>query len=178
MSGGDQPPLSVAVVMEREADPNPWEAFRFRLVDVMPDPAPDEAAAPRCLRDDGRLSTWLHTGFEFRLYPDECKGYYLNLTSGRPSWFVSWRPAEGDAAQVEVTGVSMSYIEADRRLAAEERVENMPLPPELCDWLQTFTRDNFRPEEGRRVRAMSFLSPEQREAYARAPLSDDGDQRR
>ena len=80
--------IRVAAVMERIAAPNRWEAWKFRLVDVVPDEGVF-GTAPRRLVDDGKVSRWLFPGFAIALYPDECKGYYLNLTSGRPSWFVS-----------------------------------------------------------------------------------------
>ena len=67
---------------------------------------------------------------------------------------------------MEVTAVSVSYIEADRRMFAEEQVESVPLPPELCEWLQDFTNQHFRPEGARKVRAQSFLKPEERGATA------------
>lgn len=168
--------IRVAVVLERTADPNPWEAFSFRLVDVVPDEGAF-GSEPRKLWDDGKLSRWLYPGFALDLFADECKGYFLNLTSGQPSWFVSWRPLDEDPSQVEVTAASVSYIEADRRMAAEERVESVPLAPELCEWLQDFTNRHFRPDGRRKVRAMSFLSPQEREANApggpRSGSSDD-----
>ena len=74
-----------------------------------------------------------------------------------------WLVDEDDASKLKLTGVSVSYIEADRRMTAEECVENVPLEPELCEWLRVFTNDNFRPDTGRKVRAMSFLSPQERE---------------
>ena len=111
-------------------------------------------------------SRWLYPGFELRLFPDECKGYFLNLTSGAPSWFVSWREHPDDPTQVEVSAVSVSYVEADRRMAAEERVESVPLAPELCEWLQSYTNRHFRPEGARKQRAQSFLSPAQRQRLA------------
>ena len=40
---------------------------------------------------------------------------------------------------------------------AEEHVESIPLPPELCEWLQDFTNQHFKPESARKVRAQSFL---------------------
>ena len=43
----------------------------------------------------------------------------------------------------------------------------MPLAPELCEWLQDYTNRHFVPEEKRKVRAMSFLSPEEREQHSR-----------
>jgi len=157
-----RPQIQVAVVMERIAAPNPWEAWQFRLVDVVPDEGVF-GSAPRRLVGDDKASRWLYPGFAIGLFADECKGYYLNLTSGRPSWFVSWVVDAADPSVPTLTGVSVSYIEADRRMASEERVETVPLAPELCDWLQQFTNEHYRPEVRRKVRAMSFLSPEERE---------------
>lgn len=156
-----QPCIQVAVVMERIAAPNAWEAWQFRAVEVVPEEGVF-GAVPRKLHDDGKTSRWLHPGFRVELFADECKGYFLNLTSGRPVWFVSWREDDDDPSRVEITAVSLSYIEADRRLTAEERVENLPLEPELCEWLRLFTNEHFRPDTGRKVRAQSFLKPEER----------------
>jgi Protein of unknown function (DUF3305) len=166
------PAVQVAVVIERTAQPNAWEDWRFRLIEVVP----DEGAfgtAPRCLVDDGKVSRWLYPGFTVSLHADECKGYFLNLTSGRPVWFVSWQVDESDASMVRPTAVSLSYIEADRRMTAEEVVENVPLEPELCEWLRVFTNDHFRPDTGKRQRAMSFMSPEERERFAARAAEPD-----
>ena len=49
-----RPAVEVAVVMEREANPNRWQAWRHRLVEVVPAQAAF-GTEPRVLRDDGRL---------------------------------------------------------------------------------------------------------------------------
>ncbi len=171
-----QPPsIPIAVVMERIAAPNAWEDWQFRVVEVVPDEGAF-GSAPRMLHDDGKTSRWLYPGFVLELFPDECKGYFLNLTSGRPAWFVSWRGIDTDPSMVEVSGVSVSYIEADRRLFAEERVENLPLEAELCEWLRLFTNEHFRPDSARKVRAQSFLSPDERDAQrAQSGRREPGD---
>ncbi len=158
----DRPALPVAVVMERVSQPNRWEAYAFRVADVVP----DEGAfgtAPRKLFDDGKHSRWLYPGFRIQLFPDECKGYFLNLTSGGPAWFVMWRLDETDPSLALPQAVSVSYIEGDRWMAAEERVDNVPLADELCEWLRVFTNANFKPEQPRRQRTASFLSPQERD---------------
>jgi Protein of unknown function (DUF3305) len=167
------PAVRVAVVMERIAQPNPWQDWLFRLVEVVP----DEGAfglEPRQLHDDGKISRWLYPGFKVELFADECKGYFLNLTSGQPVWFVSWLVDDIDPSRVNLTAVSVSYIEADRRMTAEECVENVPLEPELCEWLRLFTNEHFTPDTKRKVRAMSFLSPEERERQAAADRDGGG----
>lgn len=158
--------IQVAALIERVADPNEWEAWGFRLVEVVPDEGVF-GTAPRCLVDDGKRSRWLFPGFVVELFPTESKGYYLNLTSGHPSWFVSWVIGEDDPSMPTLTAVSVSYIEADRRMASEEHVQTLPLAPELCEWLQAFTNAHFQPDVRRKVRAASFLSPQERERQAR-----------
>jgi hypothetical protein len=165
----EPPAIQVAVVMERTAAPNPWEPWQFRVVEVVPDEGVF-GDAPRQLRDDGRVALWLHPGQQVALFPDECKGYFLNLTSGRPAWFVCWRELAGDPAQVEVSAVSVSYIEADRRMTADEHVEILPLPDEICEWLRVFTNEHFQPDTQRKVRAQSFLSPGERQRQAEPAL--------
>ena len=157
-----RPCLRVAVVMEREADPNPWEAWRFRLVDVV---AHEDAfgTLPRILRDDGRRQCSLHPGLRLELFRDEGEGYHLNLTSGAPAWFVMWRVADDDPSRAAPEAVSVSYNEAGRWLDAQERVDNVPLPADLVAWLQAYTDAHYRPEEKRpRRRPQSFLSPAER----------------
>jgi hypothetical protein len=164
------PSITVAVVVERKAQPNRWEAYAHRVVEVTPDQSPF-GAQTRLLHDDGKQSRWLYPGFTVALYADECKGYFLNLTSGAPAWFVSWRPA-ADPAIIEVTAVSLSYIEADRRMAADEFVEVLPLAPEIAEWLQAFTNANFVPDGPQRLRAQSFLSPQERARRAKGHDQD------
>lgn len=164
---GVRPSVTVAVVMERVLQPNRWEEVSFRVLDVIPDEG-GFGTAPRKLVDDGKCSRWLYPGFVLELFPDECKGYFLNLTSGRPVWFVMWRLDEDDPTLARPMTVSVSYIECDRWMAAEERVENVTLPDPLCEWLRLYTNAHFKPDQPRRQRAMSFLSPEQRDRQSRS----------
>ena len=147
--------LEVAVVMRREAAPNEWEAWRHAPVEVVPGEA-GFGAAPRVLRDDGRVRTTLHPGLRVELFRDECEGYYLNLSSGAPVWFVMWRCDEEDPSRAWPETVSVSYNEAGRWLDAQERVDNLPLPAYVRDWLQAFNDAHYRPEPKRRSRAASF----------------------
>jgi hypothetical protein len=152
--------------MERIAAPNQWEDWKFRVAEVVPDEGAF-GSAPRRLHDDGKTSRWLYPGFAVELFADECKGYFLNLTAGQPVWFVMWRLDEGDASMARPEAVSVSYIEADRWLSAEEKVDNVPLQDDLHDWLRLFTNENFKVDEPRRQRAQSFMSGEEREKLAR-----------
>ena len=156
-----RPSIRVAVVMEREANPNRWEDWRFRLVDVVPHQAAF-GDSPRVLRDDGRVQHTLHPGFMLELFRDEAEGYALNLGTGSPVWFVVWRVDDDDRSRAWPETVSVSYTEAGRWLDAQERVDNVPLASELAAWLQAYTDAHHRPEPKKRRRPQSFLPPDQR----------------
>ena len=157
----ERPSIELAVVMEREAAPNRWEAWRHRPAEVLQH---EDAfgTEPRLLRDDGRTMHMLHPGFRLELFSDECEGYHLNLSSGAPVWFVVWRSDDEDPSRAWPETVSVSYHEAGRWLDAQEHVDNLPLPPEVAAWLQAFNDEHYRPEPKKRRRPASFLPPEQR----------------
>jgi hypothetical protein len=158
----DRPSVQVAVVMEREAQPNRWEDWRFRVAEVVLHEA-EFGLEPKTLRDDGKHCLILHPGFTVELFPDEGEGYYLNLTSGAPVWFVMWRIDEDDPSFAWPEAVTLSYNEAGRWLDAQERVDNVPLPGELLAWLQAFADEHYRPEPKKRKRPASFLPPKDRQ---------------
>ena len=153
-----RPSCPVAVVIERQQQPNEWEAWRFRIVEVLVDDG-SFGSAPRLLRDDGRSARTLHPGLTVTLFRDEAEGYYLNLTSGGPVWFVMWRTDEAEPPNAWPEMVTLSYNEAGRLLDAQERVDNLPLPEELCGWLQTFVDEHYKPEPKQRRRPASFRAP-------------------
>lgn len=156
-----RPAITVAVVIERERAPNSFEDWRFRVADVVP----NEAAfgeTPRVLRDDGKVRQTLHPGFVVELFRDQAEGYYLNLASGAPVWFVVWRIDDDDPSHAWPETVSVSYEEAGRWLDAQERVDNVPLPAEVAGWLQVYTDATYHPEPRKRRRPQSFVSPGER----------------
>jgi hypothetical protein len=157
----ERPHLRVAVLIERRKQPTRWEDWGFRIADVALDDG-GFGDAPRTLRDDGQAAQFLHPGLTVTLYPDESEGYYLNLTSGHPVWFVMWRIDDVDPSRAWPELVTVSYNEAGRLLDAQERVDNLPLPTAVRGWLQAFTDVHHRPEPKRRQRPASFQSPDRR----------------
>jgi hypothetical protein len=155
------PSLTVAVQIERQAQPNRWEDWRFRVAEVVADEG-QFGAAPRLLRDDGHLRLDLHPGFEVSLHRDEAEGYYLNLSSGQPVWFVMWRVSDVDPSLAWPERVTLSYHEAGRLLDAQERVDNLPLPEAVRGWLQAFAEEHYKPEVKQRRRPASFRAPQER----------------
>jgi len=156
-----RPSLTVAVVFERRKSPSQWEDWGFRVVDVVIDNGQFGAQA-RVLRDDGSVALIVHPGLSLALFRDEAEGYYLNLTAGQPVWFVMWRIDENDASRAWPESVTLSYNEAARFLDAQERVDSVPLDPEVRELLQLFTDENYKPEPKKRRRPASFLAPDKR----------------
>ena len=161
MSMTPRPAVTVAVVMEREAQPNRWEDWRFTIADVVLDEG-GFGSEPVVLRDDGQVRRTLFPGFTIELFRDECEGYHLNLSSGAPAWFIVWRADDEDPSRAWPETVSVSYNEAGRWLDAQEHVEQLAMPADAIAWLQTYTEANYRPEPKQRRRPQSFLPPEER----------------
>ena len=156
-----RPAINVAVVMDREKAPNRWQDWGFTIAEVV---ASEEAfgSEPRVLRDDGKARRTLYPGFALELHADQADGYYLNLSSGAPVWFVVWRLDDEDPSRAWPETVSVSYEEAGRWLDAQERVDNVPLDAEVAAWLQEYTDATYRPEPKRRRRPQSFVAPAER----------------
>jgi len=122
--------LSLAVVMQRKPLKSTWQPFQWLPAEVVLSPLPGSAA--RCLRDDPSETLWLYPGMSMRLYSDEAEGYFLNLDSGSPCWFIMWR-LEGELAVPQF--VTLSYNEAARLMDGGEQVDTLPLPPSMVNGL-------------------------------------------
>jgi hypothetical protein len=153
-----RPSIEVAVVMRRERIDHRWQPWRWVLADVVPNEAAF-GAEPRLLLKSDDEERWLHPGFKVELFRDDAEGYWLNLTTDTPGWFVLWR-MEDEIARPEI--VTLSYYDAGRWLDAQETVEQVPAPPEVLEWLREFTTAHYTPEPRRRRRPQSFRGLEDR----------------
>jgi hypothetical protein len=145
------PVFSIAVIMERRALVNRWQAQSWEAIGIIPDPG--DTATPRVLLQDNACTQWLHGGFELKLYRDEAENYYLNLSAARPCVFIAWRMEEDLAVPKFVT---VSYGEAARFMDASEQVDSVPMARDMCDWLGEFVNQHYKPEPKRRSRPPSF----------------------
>jgi hypothetical protein len=147
----------MAVILEREVVESRWESHRWDLLGVVPDTGGETRDI---VRDEKRLQR-LFPGVEVTLYRDEAEGYYLNVSSGTPSVFVSLRidEAGGEPYPFEAT---LSYNEAARWMDSSERVERVPVWPELAAWIGAWVEENYRPEPKKRRKPRSFEGKEGR----------------
>lgn len=170
--------MRFAVLMRKQFVDNPWISYRWEPREVLPDfgefnntTADEGKIVGQFLGRDDQGESWLFTGYELNLFPDEAEGYYLNLSAPQPCWFVMWRLEEDieryidaqsiDLAKSEITiavphRISVSYNEAGRLLDGGESVDNIPLSSEHASWLQEYVNEHYRPEPKKRHRPESF----------------------
>jgi hypothetical protein len=170
--------MRFAVLMRKQKIDNPWVSFRWVPKEVLPDfgefasdASVDHKISGQFLGRDDDGESWLFTGYDLSLFPDEAEGYYLNLSATEPCWFVMWRLEEDieryiDPQSIELAKsdatfaiphrISVSYNEAGRLLDGGESVDNIPMTAEHASWLQEFVNEHYRPEPKKRHRPESF----------------------
>ena len=159
-----RPTLEVAVIMQRVRTTGPsshWQPWRWVLADVVTQ-EPGFGIGPRLLYKNDSEERWLHGGYRVELFPDDADGYYLNVTTDAPCWFVLWRMEdEASVADVPLAKpemVSLSYVDAGRWLDAQETVEQIRAPADVVEWLRAFVLEHRVEEPKRRKRPESFRS--------------------
>lgn len=170
--------MRFAVIMRKQFVDNPWISYRWVPHEVLPDfgqltntASVENKIVGQFLGRDEQGESWLFTGYELKLFPDECEGYYLNLSAIQPCWFVMWRSEEDieryiDTQSIELAKseatiavphrISVSYNEAGRLLDGGESVDSVPLSSEHASWLQEYVNEHYRPEPKKRHRPESF----------------------
>lgn len=177
-SVASRPALPVHVVMRREPVTGPmarWQSWRWVLADVLPAGEPFEvpARAPQPVAEAPQevqplpgaavvegARYWLFTGLHVTLFRDDAEGLFLNLESPSPCFWVFWRADEEQLLDGEPMAVpqiaTLSYHDAGRWLDAQEKVDQVPAPPEVVEWLRAFVAEHHHVEPKRRKRPDSF----------------------
>ena len=170
--------MRFAVLMRKQNIDNPWISYRWVPQEVLPDfgqfqsqDTESEKISGQFLGRDVEGESWLFTGFELSLFPDEAEGYYLNVSSPAPCWFVMWRLeedferyldeqssslAKADSNFAVPHRICVSYNEAARLLDGGESVDTIPMSEEHASWLQEYVDEHYRPEPKKRHRPASF----------------------
>jgi hypothetical protein len=154
-----RPCVPVAVVMRRERIDNRWQPWRWSLADIVPHEE-GFGSQPRLLLKDDQEERWLYPGFKVELFTDDAEGYYLNVTTPQPCFWVVWRMEEEAALADEPVAVpqtvTLSYHDAGRWLDAQETVEQVAAPRDVVEWMQAFVDAHYVLEAKRRQRPQSF----------------------
>jgi len=151
----DRPTRKLSAILQREDVESRWESHNWQLLGVVPDVG-DEV---RTIEKDERTVQRLFPGFVVTLFDDEAEGYYLNVSSGEPSVFISIRRDE-ESSDPYPFQATLSYNEAARWMDGGEKVERVPAWPELALWVGEWVEANYRPEPKKRQRPRSFEGKE------------------
>jgi len=145
--------INVEIVMERVPLASRWasEAWLPCAVTTVADDAVATADAPP--EPDATGTRWRFRGHTLELHPTEAEGYFLNLTSPAPCIFVMWRQDdEGELRLARPVLATLSYNQAGRLLDGGERVDPVPLPDAIADWMRPFVATHYKPEPRRKVK--------------------------
>ncbi|TAG05508.1 MAG: DUF3305 domain-containing protein [Betaproteobacteria bacterium] len=94
---------------------------------------------------------WTYDGQSIDLHNSEGEGYWLNINSPAPCVFVMWRMEEGESVPKPAV-TTVSYNEAGRMLDAGDKVDNVPMPPDMLEALVEYTAAHYTPEVRKKVR--------------------------
>lgn len=138
--------IYVSVIMERrQGRQGPWPFTRWQALGVTLS-AQQSAQAPRrsLVRDDGESRQYLWSGFPLTLHKDGTESYWYNLVGKQPSLFVICRRDGDDMRPITI---SADYDEAGAYMETEGEVFPAPMPPDIYQWLEHYTMDNYQPGE-------------------------------
>jgi hypothetical protein len=140
--------------MQRTPLANRWASEQWEPVAVLPQVEESASGSPPvCLRDDATCAQWRFDGHAVELHRSEAEGYYLNLVAPEPKVFVNWRMhEEAVVPPVFPVIVTLSYHEAARIMDGGERVDSVPLPDVLREWMEPFVVEHYKPEPRKKVR--------------------------
>jgi hypothetical protein len=168
--------MRFAVLMRKQSIDNPWVSYRWAPQEVLPDfgqfnSNQTNTISGQFLGRDADGESWLFTGYELDLFPDEAEGYYLNVSATTPAWFVMWRLEEDIERYIDEQSIALakaestfavphricvSYNEAARLLDGGESVDTIPMSDEHAAWLQEYVNEKYRPEPKKRHKPASF----------------------
>lgn len=154
--------MLIGVVMQRHALAHRWQPFAWKPIEIvdalnLPIHAPSASHNIRCLRNDESDAQWLFGGLEVKLFSDEAEGYFLNISSPAPCWFIMWRLEDVDGIELAVPKfVTLSYNEAARLMDGGESVDTLPLSDEIIVRLTAFTQTYYHPQPKKKHKKPSF----------------------
>ncbi|MFQ5936844.1 MAG: DUF3305 domain-containing protein, partial [Acidiferrobacterales bacterium] len=112
----------------------------------------------KLIRSEGEREQFLWTGFTLELYKDLTEDYLYNLTSKTPALFIVCREDEdGGLAPFLVTA---SHDEAHAYLEVDDSLFSVPIPAEICAWLEQYTAENYVPGERKTRKRKNWLEPD------------------
>jgi hypothetical protein len=134
--------MPIAVIMQRRAIEHRWADETWAAVAVVADCG--DLPPVQLLTEGGGRESYLVSGLELQLYPDENEGYFENWIAPESKVFVMWRMQDGRAMPLRA---SVSYAEGTRMFDSGESADGVMMPPEIYRWLGDYLRVHYQPPE-------------------------------
>lgn len=134
--------MRIAVIMQRRVIEHRWADEVWAAVAVMADRGDLLPVQP--LNHSAAGESYLVSGLELQLYPDENEGYFENWIAPEPKVFILWRMQAGRAMPLQA---SVSYAEGTRMFDSGESADGVAMPAEIHGWLAAYLREHYKPRE-------------------------------
>ena len=159
----------LTVVMERRpAKVSPWVDYVWTAIGVTVGdtagntagntPQQSDTSAVTHLENDVQLH--IFSGYQIKLYIDECDSYYRNLMSPTPHCFVVVRQDDDNDDHPKPFIVSLSFDEAHAYLEGDDTVFAVDIPPELYRWTEAFVLTHYCPQERKKRKRKDWWQQE------------------
>lgn len=146
--------VSVAAVMLKQKSQHAWGNDFWILKGLVPGYSSPELAT---LESQGEVHIW--PDLTLQLYPLHCDSYYHNLTSEQPKVYLV---ASQDDETLSPLLITVDYDEAASYMETGEQVFNAPLSEQLCQWLEAFVLEHYKPEQPKKRRRKQWHGSEQK----------------
>lgn len=139
--------IPVTVIMEKQpARSSQWVDYIWTAIGVTVSNTEKVLDKPRVADIEDEVQLKLYSGYQVKLYIDECDSYYHNLMSPTPHCFIVVRQDEDDD-EPEPFIVSLSFDEAHAYLEGGDEVFAVDIPPEIYQWTENFVLENYCPQK-------------------------------
>ena len=129
-------PRTVAVIVEWQAVDSPWVDHRWRVTEILPDPAPTPPWT--LLQQTPRLRRYLAGNTDLSLFPLETDTLKVNVEGPDPAIYVFLRHTAAPPG-LELHGATVCVGEAGAHAdTGSDIVEAVPMPPAITAWVQDY----------------------------------------
>jgi len=134
--------MPVSVIMERRPSSHAWVDYTYKAIGVIPGETQPAGSVRKMIEENG-VQQYLYSGFEIKLYVDECEGYYHNLMSPHPGCYVVASNTDDPDAIPTPYLVSLSFDHVHAYLEGDELVYAVDIPAELYKWTEAFILTHY-----------------------------------
>jgi hypothetical protein len=144
----------LTLLLECSPSRHAWASQHWRVCGAVATESGAGSGQLALVRREGPVSTYRLNGLSLQLFKDECESYYYALQAPEPRIYVISRVDPDGVPQPFL--VTASYDRANAFMETEERVDDVPMPPPVYRWVESFVLQNYVPERRRKRRRQDW----------------------